>query len=462
MKIINLTIDTFRVINNLNINFNKMQMINVFIGNNGSGKSTLLEIIALIFRKFYMGKYSKETDFTYAIEYEIKETNVKITFNSKSSPKYSYFVNDIKSSSDGIQNYLPDNIFAYYSGSNTKMEQIFKKAEDDFKNKIKDGADMYLRKMFYIKQEHLKILFMSLWLSKDKTKSSLLKNILNIKSLSKLNIKLKNHKKWSKDEKDKYWGGKGETFKKWIDTMFNTSVTPYLGFDTMVFNIDVSKFIPMVDEPIDIIFANFESLLAYELLEDIELELVLKDEIKLNFNDLSEGEKQLILSVGFIGANRETNSLFLYDEADTYLHPKWQREIINEIEKIKIKGQVFMTTHSPLVLSEVKNNLFILEKGIIKQQEESSFYYDINTILEETMNVNRYPDEISSVEKQFYENILNSEVDKAKETLNSLKTILRTSGKDEEDHELVLELSGMIYRMELLGYEENNQTTVSN
>ncbi len=58
------------------------------------------------------------------------------------------------------------------------------------------------------------------------------------------------------------------------------------------------------------------------------------------------------------------NTLFLFDEPDTYLHPKWQAAFMQEIEPFKKRATFLITTHSPLLLANFQGgNLFIMKAG---------------------------------------------------------------------------------------------------
>ncbi|MCU0389660.1 MAG: AAA family ATPase [Thermoflexibacter sp.] len=51
----------------------------------------------------------------------------------------------------------------------------------------------------------------------------------------------------------------------------------------------------------------------------------------------------------------ETEGLLLIDEAETHLHPKWQKTFISNILSIFPNLQIILTTHSPFIVSSVKN-----------------------------------------------------------------------------------------------------------
>ncbi len=52
----------------------------------------------------------------------------------------------------------------------------------------------------------------------------------------------------------------------------------------------------------------------------------------------------------------ETQGLLLIDEAENHLHPKWQKTFINNILEIFPNLQIILTTHSPFIVSSIKNS----------------------------------------------------------------------------------------------------------
>lgn len=89
----------------------------------------------------------------------------------------------------------------------------------------------------------------------------------------------------------------------------------------------------------------------------------------------------------------KSNIIFFLDEIELFLHPQWQKEylsyfisILNFIFPTK-KITVFITTHSPFILSDIpKDNIIFLEKG--KQVEalnkKQTFGANIHTLLSDS------------------------------------------------------------------------------
>ncbi|MCZ8216018.1 MAG: AAA family ATPase, partial [Cyclobacteriaceae bacterium] len=129
-----------------------------------------------------------------------------------------------------------------------------------------------------------------------------------------------------------------------------------------------------------VFFKQLLDLSMSGLLQDIDI-IISKEELKdkFNFKYLSEGEKQLLLVLGFLELNKLDNVLFLFDEPDTHLNPLWKYEyfesIMNIVGDSSKNIQILIATHDPLVISGLeKENVIILtnEGGEIEMEPAGS------------------------------------------------------------------------------------------
>lgn len=89
--------------------------------------------------------------------------------------------------------------------------------------------------------------------------------------------------------------------------------------------------------------------------------LKLKTEFScIEFDDLSDGEAQLIQVLAMTATYKNKRSLYLLDEPETHLNPSWRTyfhtylsEIVNGKTTNK-KVQLFVSTHSPFMISSLK------------------------------------------------------------------------------------------------------------
>ncbi len=137
--------------------------------------------------------------------------------------------------------------------------------------------------------------------------------------------------------------------------------------------------------------------------------IIKKENTHFELNQLSEGERMLLLFVGDIARRMaiakdigETNSLknneldctgiVLIDEIDMHLHPKWQQKVMSVLNKTFPNIQFIVASHSPQVLSQVRReSVRILENGHILMPSSNPIGRDANSILEEIQQISKRP-----------------------------------------------------------------------
>lgn len=106
----------------------------------------------------------------------------------------------------------------------------------------------------------------------------------------------------------------------------------------------------------------------------------------ISFKSLSDGEQQKMVQLGFFidellktGYEDKNKLLLTFDEPDLFLHPNWQKAIINEfmiiinkyINKKFDSLHLILTSHSPFILSDIpKENVIFLKKYDEKTKEK--------------------------------------------------------------------------------------------
>lgn len=96
-----------------------------------------------------------------------------------------------------------------------------------------------------------------------------------------------------------------------------------------------------------------------------QLKLKLNNGDEVDYLSLSDGEHQFLNVFGTILMISQDNCLFLLDEPETHFNPKWRRTFISTLKEItsERKQDMIVTTHSPFVVSDCKNeNVFIFER----------------------------------------------------------------------------------------------------
>lgn len=125
---------------------------------------------------------------------------------------------------------------------------------------------------------------------------------------------------------------------------------------------------------------------------------VTKEGLELDVRQLSDGERG-VLGVALDLARRlsqvtpdsddplgDGQAVVLIDEIDLHLHPKWQRQIIRNLEATFPRCQFIATTHSPQVIGEVPSDrIQIIANGQVYSPTHS-FGVDSSRVLEEIMD----------------------------------------------------------------------------
>ena len=98
---------------------------------------------------------------------------------------------------------------------------------------------------------------------------------------------------------------------------------------------------------------------------------------------------------------QETSGLVLIDEIDIHLHPKWQRQVVNDLTRNFPSIQFVCTSHSPVIIGEVEASCIrVLERDeetgkVISTIPSESYGLDANRILEEQMGSSERNQEVA-------------------------------------------------------------------
>ena len=104
---------------------------------------------------------------------------------------------------------------------------------------------------------------------------------------------------------------------------------------------------------------------------------------------LSDGEHQLLHSLGLCLLFKNTNSLFLLDEPETHFNPEWRSSFISRLRECFADAddthEMLITTHSPFLISDSKPDRVLVfdkqdSKVHIEHPEYNTFGASVNKI----------------------------------------------------------------------------------
>lgn len=161
--------------------------------------------------------------------------------------------------------------------------------------------------------------------------------------------------------------------------------------------------------------------------------LIDKGDDTLNVEQLSDGEKIYFALIGdlcrrLVLANPTMEDpllgegIVLIDEVDLHLHPNWQKDIAVRLAAVFPNVQFILTTHSPLVLTNVPTSSvrFLKDNDVVNPN--SLYGLPTSIILKDKMGLsNELPLEVESLIKDITNYIDTKEISKAQEAFDKLK-----------------------------------------
>ena len=299
--------------------------ISTLIGENGSGKSTLLESIF----KNYTGKI--------------------ISFSSGQNELFTNIYNDIKR-----------NTFKKFQSINTDSEEI-KKYHFDYD---------YSRVLIFIALSLKNGIVRKYLIENQYINSSLSNTSLNIEfELPEYYLTAYNDAR-KKEEKEPEHNSIIKTYiHKYIERIIEKKIHSEYDFDKVIkknnLTLTSDDLLSIFDEKDSWKIFTFISLTnnsAIPIFNYRNSKLLIKND--LEFQQLSDGEYQLLSIYALIDLFDEVDTVFLLDEVDSHLH-------FNNISKLwnilkTISGKVITTTHiSESILNNNFNSITYIEKGKI-------------------------------------------------------------------------------------------------
>lgn len=369
------------------------------IGQNGSGKSNLLEAMITIFRDLDL---NNAATLDYEMDYTVRGNQINLAAEAGKKPKV--MINDQRSSATALaehaREYLPSHVFVYYSGKNERIENLFQAHQKRFTQQLRKGQDELIRRLFYCRGGHSQLVLLACLLSKDPVFTRLL-NDLNIIALDSALFVLKqpHHLRQKLNENDltegdnRFWYARGTVVNEFLDKLWELAVAPIdeikskqIDFRGRTENqAQLYLFLPdeqalqklgeMVGPP-EIFFRYAEGAYIGDLIDEVRITIKHRDnDGNIRFDQLSEGELQLLTVLGLMRITSQDHCLFLLDEPDTHLNPIWKLRYFEEIERViradednpfSGDSQIIITTHDPMMIGSLRREqvrILRTEKG---------------------------------------------------------------------------------------------------
>lgn len=399
MRLKSVFIKKYKNLQNFKVNLANESELSLFVGTNGSGKSNFFEALIELFRHLIESQQKmSDINFDYNIQYQINDELVKINY---ANSEFSLNGKKRKTTS-GIS--LPDNILMYYSGQNNTVSSLIEKYKKSFKSNLKDstGGD---NPAFLGIGPYYKELFLALYLllpKETKSKSYIFSKLGIKENEGTVTLKLKKPSFYSAksikvehfDPATHYWGSKGillDFFKR-LEQCINGEFSHQSIYNSEkdLYTLDISIDIfkrefgereavekDEIEEAVEAreaidastLFRLLDNLNIVDMLSSIDAEVTLQDDTKCNIGHFSDGQFQSVYIYSVAEIFKDRNCITLLDEPDSFLHPEWQFEFLDQIVDISYNAaatnHVLMTSHSAATLTAAKSlelNSFEKEK----------------------------------------------------------------------------------------------------
>lgn len=387
----------FKNLKNVIVDFDQNHWITVIIGWNGTGKSNVLEALGIIFRELIWRRPPK-IDFAFELSYRIGEgahrRHVQINHDPDRASAFEIFVSvhegdDVESSSVekvktpiraflANEHNLPKYVFSYYSGESPRMYDIFAPYLKWYDDQLRSGKNPGLKRLFYALPIHSQFVLLAFLTHQTEDVIQFLREHLGldpVDGLESVLFVLRQPPWGSRDGDPRFWNAKG-IVSKFLGRLNDIALAP----------IEVSRSVPVSlwntkrlqfkylyvksmealrrlvgDQTAGEFFRDLESTYVSQLIDQVRIRVKLKkNDGTVTFRELSEGEQQLLTVLGLMHFTAENESLFLLDEPDTHLNPRWSvdylkylRTFVGRSAESEETSHVIMTTHNPLAVAEL-------------------------------------------------------------------------------------------------------------
>jgi ABC-type Mn2+/Zn2+ transport system ATPase subunit len=374
MRLKSIFISEYKNLKNFSLKFENDDFLELFVGKNGSGKSNFFEAIIEVFKHlFESDKKQAELGFNYNVSYEVEGEAVNVSF---ANGDFS-FNGKKRKTTLGLK--LPDNVLIYYSGQNSTIDDLLNKYKKNFKINVKSATPADSRKFIGIGPFY-KELFLAMQIlltGESKAKGFIFSKLAIASTSDTVILKLKRPSYSSAknitidnfDTKTHYWGIEGlmlsflKDLEQCIKGEFSHAEIYNSSDNSYQIPINVTLFkekLGGIDAPT--LFRLFDNLYTIDMLENISADVILEDNTLADISFFSDGQFQSVYIYSVTEIYKEQNCITLLDEPDSFLHPEWQFEFLDQINEISanatLTNHILMTSHSAATLTSASTNDF--------------------------------------------------------------------------------------------------------
>ena len=422
MHIQKVTIKNFRCFEHLEVNLDPD--INIFVGNNGSGKSALLDGIAaamypyVVEIQLIVGEKQEDSpvfqrDLPAKKEGSEQKTQAKFTVSSTSFPDWTMFYKKSPTENDNkrIEIDLINSVDLIKLLVSSGYERFHSAIQQQYDKLHKDITSEFLIIAYYKGDRYLT-------------------NIGDIETISNQSFNRFDALKNAFDATANFTDLANWFFVREYEELREGKNRKDINFELPDLK-QVRNAISTIIAPNARVY--FSGATSAKLMVEWTMETGEKRELLLS--QLSAGYRNMLaLVMDFARRLAQANpqmenplaaeAILMIDELDLHLHPTWQQKIIPDLKKVFPNTQIIATTHSPEVVTTVKQNqVWILEDYQIKSCPEPTKGRKSSDIVRNILGLSELrPDtEESRTLTRLFEAIDNGQLEEAKRIRQELQ-----------------------------------------
>ena len=403
MRLRSIYIDDWRNLKKFRCLFDDSHETAIILGQNGSGKSNLIEAIVHIFSSLdseckKVKGVNRRPDFFYELEYTCRGYVVDVVADPEAEIHTVVTIREEDGEARELtseefflarREYLPNNVVAYYSGYSERLKDQFVEHNINYYNAVESGDPKLFRRFFFCEALHSQFILLSFLHERNKESSTRLRELVGVDSIDSAFFAVKEPgwrrakptQRQLEEGDERFWYARGLA-QEFLDQLAKVSLAPIFTEDEAPKDFPWESgdeerwyfYVPNENQLKDLglpyydaaeFFSRFDIALMSDLIREVHVNVsrikpsLVKSDITLpqynvDFDYLSEGERQLLTVLGLLALLNDSESLFLLDEPDTHLNPLWKVEYLDLVKKFADQGnidQILIATHDPLLIS---------------------------------------------------------------------------------------------------------------
>ncbi len=370
MQLKSLRIKDYKNLKNFEIDFKRGNGFSILIGNNGSGKSNVLEAISGIFHDLFLWKSKRKITCDYTLEYLLDNGTYKLqqkngTLRCYRESKQEQDRYKQVNRSEFIKNCAPNNVIGLYSGEEDRLwTQFYEQYYKTYIQKIESNQYQDHMRLILIDKRYWNIALLTLIVSENSTLKPFIKDELGINSIDEIHLHF-DFRQYSRAN---------ELLKSFVDR-----INPDHDSDKNYKSDELSQeiYYDMIgdgegnileDEKGDLIVSNSGrtdgEVFRYLTQACLPSKGKIIDKIDITFNQnltvqqMSEGEKKLILVKTVLEILSDEKTLVLMDEPDAHLHEVRKKNLYSIMSEYNNR-QIVIASHSPIIAKIASENELI-------------------------------------------------------------------------------------------------------